>query len=70
NYYIESLLFHLNPPESSSEHLHDKQVTSLLNDLSEENLAKLTSVQLHELLSKIDKPTSIRRHPNEERKIR
>ena len=41
-----------------------------LLDLSDENLVKLTSVELHELLSKIDKPTSIRRHPNEERKIR
>ncbi|CAF4019707.1 unnamed protein product [Rotaria sp. Silwood2] len=70
NYYIESLLFHLNPPEPSSDNSHDKQSTSLSTDLSDENLAKLTSVQLHELLSKIDKPTSIRRHPNEERKIR
>jgi tRNA dimethylallyltransferase len=67
NYYIESLLFHLNPPDPSSEHLHNEQ---LLSDLSEENLSKLTSIQLHELLTKIDKPTSIRRHPNEERKIR
>jgi tRNA dimethylallyltransferase len=67
NYYIESLLFHLNPPDPSIECSPNDQ---LLTDLSEENLAKLNSLQLHELLSKIDKPTSIRRHPNEERKIR
>ncbi|CAF3842449.1 unnamed protein product [Rotaria sordida] len=66
NCCIESLLFHFNPPNPSPKHSHDKQFTSLLNDLSEENLSKLTSVQLHESLSKIDKPIGIRRHPNEE----
>ncbi|CAF1457139.1 unnamed protein product [Rotaria sordida] len=70
NCCIESLLFHFNPPNPSPKHSHDKQFTSLLNDLSEENLSKLTSVQLHESLSKIDKPIGIRRHSNEERKIR
>jgi tRNA A37 N6-isopentenylltransferase MiaA len=64
------LLFHLNPPDPSFERSSNEQFSSLLPELSEENLAKLTSVQLHELLSKIDTPTSIRRHPNEERKIR
>ncbi|CAF4190131.1 unnamed protein product, partial [Rotaria sordida] len=66
NCCIESLLFHFNPPNPSPKHSHDKQFTSLLNDLSEENLSKLTSVQLHESLSKIDKPIGIRRHSNEE----
>ncbi|CAF1386951.1 unnamed protein product [Rotaria sordida] len=68
NCCIESLLFHFNPPNPSPKHSHDKQFTSLLNDLSEENLSKLTSVQLHESLSKIDKPIGIRRHPNEEQR--
>ncbi|CAF3731285.1 unnamed protein product [Adineta steineri] len=70
NYYIESLLFHLNPPEPVTESSSNEQFSSLASDLSDENLSKLTSVQLHELLAKIDKPTSIRKHPNEERKIR
>ena len=70
NYYIESLLFHLNPPHAKSEQRHTNVSSSLLSDLSDEHLAKLTSVQLHELLTKVDKATSIRRHPNEERKIR
>ncbi|CAF0826126.1 unnamed protein product [Adineta ricciae] len=69
NYYIESLLFHLNPPDPV-EPVQNEQLPSLAEDLSDENLSKLTSVQLHELLSKIDKPTSVRKHPNEERKIR
>jgi tRNA dimethylallyltransferase len=67
NYYIESLLFHLNPPEPSIQPVNNEEFQS---EFSDENLSKLTSIQLHELLSKIDKPTSIRRHPNEERKIR
>jgi len=67
NYYIESLLFHLNPPDPLIERVNNEQ---LLSEFSDENLSKLTSIQLHELLSKIDKSTSIRRHPNEERKIR
>ncbi|CAF4203074.1 unnamed protein product [Rotaria socialis] len=70
NYYIESLLFHLNPPDPLVEQSNDQQCISLVPDLSEENLAKLTSPELHEILSIIDKSTSIRRHPNEERKIR
>ncbi|UJR27967.1 hypothetical protein I4U23_009225 [Adineta vaga] len=69
NYYIESLLFHLNPPDPL-EPPQNEQYSSLEAELSDENLSKLTSIQLHELLSKIDKPTSIRKHPNEERKIR
>lgn len=68
NYYIESLLFHLNPPDPINE--EGTNNNELLSELSDENLSKLTSNQLHELLSKIDQPTSIRRHPNEERKIR
>lgn len=67
NYYIESLLFHLNPPDASTEPTTN---TELSSELSDENLAKLSSRQLHDLLAKIDPPTSIRRHPNEERKIR
>ncbi|CAF2958433.1 unnamed protein product, partial [Rotaria sp. Silwood2] len=70
NHYIESLLFHFNPPETSFDNSHDKQFILLSNDLLEENLEKLTSVQLHEFLSIADKPTSIRRHPNEDRKTR
>lgn len=68
NYYIESLLFHLNPPDPSVENNLINQ--ELLNELSDENLSKLNSTQLHDLLTRIDQPTSIRRHPNEERKIR
>ena len=70
NYYIESLLFHLNPPDPSNEVAVAVQDSELSSELSDENLSKLTSVQLHDLLEKIDRATSIRRHPNEERKIR
>ena len=70
NYYIESLLFHLNPPEPTVESTTNKEEEEVSSELSDENLSKLTSIELHELLSKIDKQKSIRLHPNEERKIR
>jgi len=68
NYYIESLLFHLNPPDANT--TENANNSNLFDDLSDENLSKLTSTELHELLTRIDKSTAVRRHPNEERKIR
>ncbi|CAF0931533.1 unnamed protein product, partial [Didymodactylos carnosus] len=73
NYYIESILFNLNPPSTFLERdlsPYSHVINEQFSELTDEALDKLTSTQMHDLLKKIDLKSSIKIHPNEERKIR